>query len=133
MSCPGPVPDMRRDIAARPLSSSEWQVLGALLDLDFPGVGELRCQMQSVRVVGQCTCGCATVDLQADSTLCASAGTTSPIPAEAVVLDSEGAAIWGLLVFLREGYLASLEIYSFDQPIDALPPPERIRTQLNFR
>ena len=89
--------------------------------------------MRSVRVVGQCTCGCATVDLESDRTKCAPSGTTSPIPAEAVVLDSKGAAIGGLIVFLREDYLASLEIYSFDQPIDALPPPERIRTQLNFR
>lgn len=108
-------------------------MLKALLDLDFPGVAELRCQMQSVRVVGQCSCGCATVDLEGDRTQCAPAGTTSPIPAEAIVLDSKGTAIGGLIVFLRQGYLSSLEIYSFDQPIPSLPPSERIRTQLNFR
>jgi hypothetical protein len=57
---------MMSNASSRPLADAEARTLAALLALDFPGAEQLRCQMQSARVVGQCTCGCATVDLEVD-------------------------------------------------------------------
>jgi hypothetical protein len=105
-------------------------VLGGLLELEFRGVAELRCQMKSLRVVGQCTCGCATVDLQADKHACPPSIASRPIPAEAIVSDEAGNDIGGIIVFLTEGYLSLLDIYSYDQPLSSFPPPERMRTIL---
>jgi hypothetical protein len=41
------------------------------------------------------------------------------------VFDDEGKEIGGLLLFLEEGQLRSLEIYSFDQPLP-LPKIENV-------
>jgi hypothetical protein len=106
-------------------------VLGRLLALDFPGVIELRCQATSVRVVGKCSCGCATVDLEVDKEQCPPSNAGRPIPAEATVLDESGNPIGGVIVFLDEGYLSLLEIFSFvDKPIDVFPPLDRLRFDL---
>ena len=48
----------------------------------------------------------------------------SPVPAEGTVLDADGAAVGGLLLFVTDGLLASLEDY--DQPLP-LPTIDRVR------
>jgi hypothetical protein len=50
-----------------------------------------------------------------------------PIPAEATVLDAEGQPLGGVIVFLKEGYLSMLEVYSFGvSPIREWPPAEQL-------
>ena len=97
-------------------------MLSTLLALDFSGVTELRCQAPSARLVGKCSCGCASVELEVDRTQCPPSSAGRPIPAEATVLDPSGNPVGGIIVFLDAGYLSYLEIYSFDKPIEAFPP-----------
>jgi hypothetical protein len=96
---------------------------------DFDGRDALLDQADAARVVGFCGCGCATVDLAVDAARSATS-VAHPIPNEAVVLDDEGAAIGGVLVFVREGYLASLEVYDFNGvPISPFPSTDRLRVR----
>lgn len=43
------------------------------------------------------------------------------------MVDTSGNPVGGVIVFLDAGYLSYLEIYSFDQPIEVFPPPERLQ------
>jgi hypothetical protein len=111
----------------RPLQPEERAALLALLNnADFEGRDALLAQVDAARVVGFCGCGCATVDLSVASAL------TTPIvaqhiPNEAVVLGDDGEAIGGVLVFVKDGYLSSLEVYEYGGgPISPFPPVERL-------
>ena len=42
------------------------------------------------------------------------------------MLDADGAAVGGLLLFVTDGLLASLEAYAYDQPLP-LPTIDRVR------
>lgn len=66
-----------------------------------------------------CPCGCATVDLEVDRTAAAPADVRGDTVLEA------GCPGGGVLLFVQDGYLALLEIYSFlDAPLTTWPPPE---------
>ena len=121
---------MSPDRTGRPLTDAESDVLSSLLALDFSGVTELRCQAPSARVVGTCSCGCASVELEVDKEHCPPSSAGRPIPAEATVLDRSGNPIGGVIVFLEAGYLSYLEIYSFDKPIEVFPPLDRLQIRL---
>jgi len=114
----------------RPLTEAESLVLSGLLALDFPGVTELRCQAPSAQVVGKCSCGCASVELEVNKEECPPSTAGRPISAQATVLDHSGNAVGGIIVFLNQGYLSYLEIYSFDKPIDVFPPLDRLQISL---
>jgi hypothetical protein len=111
----------------RLLSAAERDALVAVLSYaDFVGRAALLEQVDAVRVVGGCDCGCATVDLvivdapPSDAIAC-------PIPNEATVLDAHGEAIGGVLVFTRDGHLRQLEVYGYgDEPISPFPPIDRL-------
>lgn len=106
------------------LSVAERGVLVAVLSYaDFAGRESLLVQIDAVRVVGRCDCGCATVDLAVENALTSDA-VAYPISNEATVLDARGDAIGGVLVFVRDGYLARLEVYSgAGQTISSFPRP----------
>jgi|NGEPerStandDraft_6_1074524.scaffolds.fasta_scaffold30312_2 hypothetical protein len=114
----------------RPLQPEERAALLALLNYaDFDGRDALLDQVDTARVVGFCGCGCATVEIAVDAAPSATS-VAHPIPNEAVVLDEDGDAIGGVLVFVREGYLASLEVYDFNGvPISPLPSTDRLRLE----
>ena len=116
----------------RPLNAAELAVLDLLLAPDFPGVDALRRQLSHVRVVGRCPCGCATVDLDVERGSCPPApGRGRPIPSEAEVLTDAGAPLGGIIVFLKDGYLSTLEIYSVGpEPIRIWPQLDRLRPTL---
>jgi len=94
----------------RDLSQQERAILVALLEATEAGRERLG-QSVALRVVGRCTCGCRTIALSAAgiprpggaSRVVASAPATSP---EGVPLD--------LLVHVRDGEIAELEIYAQD-------------------
>jgi hypothetical protein len=84
----------------------ERAALGAILShADFAGRAALLDQVDAARVIGGCDCGCATVDLAAKDAQ-ASHAIAYPIPNEAAVLDAQGEIVGGMLVFVRDGYLA---------------------------
>jgi hypothetical protein len=50
----------------RTLASDEKVILDALLAFDFLSSEELRQQAETAKVVGQCACSCASVELTVD-------------------------------------------------------------------
>jgi len=54
------------------------------------------------------------------------------VPAEGQVFDSAGNGLGGLLLFLQDGFLASLEVYSNDEPLP-LPALETVRWVMTNR
>lgn len=104
----------------RPLTERERAIVDGFLAFDFPGVDELRAQVPSLRVNTErsCACGCGTVELVADRALDPAADAPSPVPVGADVLGDGDEPLGGMIVFLSDGYLASLEIYSYDGPLE---------------
>ena len=109
-----------------PLTVDERQLLDGLLAHDFPGVHELRARSRELTAHKGCTCGCGTIDLIPTGDDPPRSKATSPVPAEGTVLDSSGVEVAGLLLFLADGLLASLEVYAYDQPLP-LPTIEAVR------
>jgi hypothetical protein len=111
----------------RLLSAAERNALVAVLGhADFVGRAALLEQVDTVRVVGCCDCGCATVDL-AIADAAPSDAIACPIPNEATVLDAHGEAMGGVLVFVRDGHLTQLEVYGYgEEPISPFPPVDRL-------
>ncbi len=92
-----------------------------MLAIDFPGAKELRTQASTARVVGQCGCGCPIIHLIVDLTLPA-APINTLVPVEAPTKDG------GLLLFVTEGRLSGLEIYSsHNRAPTAFPPAKKIK------
>ncbi|WP_271215761.1 hypothetical protein [Streptosporangium carneum] len=92
-----------------------------LLAQDFPGVDELRAQVPSAVVTGGCGCGCATVNLRTEGGPLALA-----VPARKGVVVSAGVRGRGdgVLLFVEEGRLSCLEVYSCEDAPAPLPRPE---------
>jgi hypothetical protein len=118
----------RRPEAPRPLHPSERTALLAVLEAaEFDGRDALVAQVDSAHVVARCPCGCATVDLAVDPEAPAAPSEVSIVPNGAAVLGEGGDEIGGVLVLLDDGRLATLEIYSYGDPIAAFPPADRLR------
>jgi hypothetical protein len=111
-------PDPSRSSYPRPLSEREAEILRFLLGLDDARLEPLREQAMSAVVTGMCTCGCATIHLAVDRERTRPALLCSPV-VSAHTRDIEGEAVFGLLLFLDEGWLSLLEIWYIDEP-----PPE---------
>jgi hypothetical protein len=102
-------------------------ILALLGHADFEGRDELLAQVDETLVVGRCGCGCATVEL-ARGEAARGDDPARPIPNEGTVLGPDGEPIGGLLLFVAEGGLAELEVYSFaEEPISVFPPPDALR------
>jgi hypothetical protein len=91
----------------RKLKPNERELLEFLLTADFPGRDELKAQLQHVEVVGDCECGCGTIDLKVNE-YPTRAFVEEPIPVEA---RGEGIEV---LLFVRGGLLCSLEIVDYE-------------------
>ncbi len=111
----------------RPLTQNERALVDGLLAQSFEGVEALREQAKNLLAgtTPACTCGCGTIDLlpQGDAPR---SHATSPVASGGAVRDEAGAEVGGLLLFLEDGRLASLEVYSYDEPLP-LPSAERVR------
>jgi hypothetical protein len=121
---PGPralVPSPRGFIGQRPLSRLERELLETFLAHDFAGVEPLREQARNVLASRGCKCGCGTLDLHPQGLQAVRSTARSPVEVEGRVLDADAEDIGGLLLFLGEGLLSSLEVYSH---FDPLPLPE---------
>ena len=101
---------MARFAQPRDLDSKERALLEFLLTAEFPGRSELQEQARRVKAVGDCDCGCGTIDLAVED--CPPrAHTREPIPVEARRESPEGPI--EVLLFVRGGRLASLEIVDY--------------------
>lgn len=111
----------------RPLTEREAEVLSSLLALDFVGAEDLRRQAEVASATGRCRCGCATIDLAVDEKAAKSAKVSrSPVPAQGRW--SEG----GIILFVEDGWLSLLEIYTWaDDPPPEFPPVKEIEFYLS--
>ena len=123
---PGVTAHPHRAFGVRPLTSRELELLDALLRHEFPGVHELRVQARRTSASPGCTCGCGTLALHVPDTAPRSSA-SNPVPVEGTVVDAAGEPIGGLLLFLDDGRLSGLEVYSLvDDPLP-LPSSDRVR------
>ena len=98
-------------MTTRPLNERERAILELLLEREFPGRDELRVQAASAMTAGpSCTCGCPSFSLQPDRSL-PPAPVTERMPTDAHGTDPGGNQI-GVLLFVDDGYLSEVEIYS---------------------
>ena len=112
---------------ARPLNDAERRVLGALLEPEFDGVGELRLQAAAVQVVGGCDCGCPTVDLRAGGPPASALRQRRLSPVEGRIAPQDDEPPGEILLFLEEGRIVSMEYVSYtDQAPAAWPAPDRV-------
>ena len=106
----------------RPLRPDEQAMLDFMLAVDDPRVAPLRAQARHARVVSLCDCGCATVNLAVDR----AAAPMAPGLPYAVVDASRrrpfnGDDFYEMIVFARDGWLSSLEIVWYREPISVFP------------
>jgi hypothetical protein len=113
------------------LTVPERALLRLLLSRDIPGRYELLAQAETVKTTGRsCPCGCPTFSLVADPDL-------PPAPvAEYMVSDAHGTDpegnLVGALLFVKDGYLHELEIYSVTG-VDIAGLPTAAALKLNER
>jgi hypothetical protein len=102
----------------------EWLLARPSSDMSDSDVSKYKSQVDRLRVVAKCECGCPTVDfaLGADRKVGA-----SEIVAEAGGKSPEGVLV-GVILHAREGELSELEVYS-TQGLDTsftLPVPDSL-------
>lgn len=73
-----------------------------------------------------CNCGCVTIDLIPAGTDITASTAENPAPIEGVVVDPDRTAVGGILLFLKDGVLASLEVFSYDRPLP-MPTMDSVR------
>jgi len=98
---------------ARDLTSEERGVLDLLLTRRFQGRDALAAQAKTVQTTGlSCSCGCPSFALSPDRTL-PSAEVAERMPTDAHGTDPDGNPV-GVLLFVDDGYLSEVEVYSVD-------------------
>lgn len=109
----------------RRLSQVERSLLDDLLAHDFAGVAPLREQARNVLASRGCECGCGTINLTPQDQDAPRSTSRSPAEVEGRVLGADGEDIGGLLLFVKDGLLSSLEVYAYDEPLP-LPEPRQV-------
>ncbi len=113
----------------RSLNEAEKQILGALLEPEFPGVVELRTQVPHTMVVGRCDCGCPTVDLAVSNDVPRSSVKVRArlAPVEAQVAPVKDEPPGEIILFVDDGRLSSLEyVFYVDTPPSRWPSLDRL-------
>jgi hypothetical protein len=107
-----------------PLSGDERALLDGFLSFDFEGGEELREQLNHLTAKRGCTCGCGTIDFVLDGAAVPRSDAANPVPVDAIVRDA-GDEVGGLILFVKDGLLQSLEIYSHAEALP-LPRPDQV-------
>ena len=111
----------------RPLTDDEHGVLDLILSATFEGVEPLRAQSRDVRVVGRCTCGCASIELVAAANAPRSIRTDGLVPVELNIAPLAESPPGQVILFVRDGQLSYLEFVFFDErPPAAWPTSDRL-------
>jgi len=107
----------------RPLTPNEHDLIEALLGAVRSGVSRYIAQLESLKVVGGCRCGCPSIDLEL-----ASAGSNG-MPTPVILADAEspeGVPV-GVILWSRGGRLSALEVHPWDGSARIrLPRPETL-------
>jgi hypothetical protein len=95
----------------RELTDEERRLLMFLLTRTFEGREELLRQAETVRTAGSsCDCGCPSFSLRPDRSLPAALG-AAHMASDAHGVDPGGNEV-GVLLFVDDGYLSEVEVYS---------------------
>ena len=105
------------DLSPPARSAARSHGCSMLLAHEFRGVAPLRVQARTVLAAKGCECGCGTLDLVPQGTDLPRSDADSPVPVEGSVFNLDGEEIGGLLLFIRDGLLATFEIFSYDKPM----------------
>lgn len=108
----------------RAMSDAERAMLDFMLAVDDARIAPLRVQADHARVVSLCGCGCATINLVVERV----AAPVAPGLPYAVVDASRRRPLadddcYDMIVFARDGWLSSLEVVWYREPIAVLPDP----------
>lgn len=107
---------------ARSLTTAERSLLDWMIDASSAGDDFVE-QAASAQVVGVCDCGCPTIDLSVDGSPLPKFG-PSTIIADAAGKCPSGNPV-GVIVHVRDGLIAELEVYSQDDSsVTAIPRPD---------
>lgn len=118
MTLPLRASSMRTSSAAAPDSEA---ALAANHRIGISAPGRSRQRLPGLLARQWCSCGCGTIELRPRHGMPAF-GAPSPVPSEGIVLDTSGEVAGGLLLFLHNGLLLSLEVYSYGDPL-VMPDP----------
>jgi hypothetical protein len=104
------------------LSTGERSVVELFLANEFPGVAELRAQVDLVQVIAQWGVDSASVDLRVLEGAPRSPRATGVIPVDATVVDESGSLFGEILLWVTDGYLSAIEYAWYgDEPPSTLP------------
>ena len=127
---------------SRPMRSHDWQpptdwrdlleneraLIDALTSDPFPNSTALRHQIEHAKAQLGCGCGCGTISLAVNRDLAdRAAASQNRVHSEALVVDDHDNFIGGLLLFIDDGYIDSLEVYTFTDDPQPLPALDSIR------
>ena len=116
------------EIDPRPASPAERALVARLLDvaIDPEAAEALRAQVDRLKVVARCECGCPSVVFGMPAGM---SGERRVMVADAYGTAPEGYAV-GLLLWTVGGYLEYLEMYTLgDWPPHSLPAPDTVTTE----
>ena len=109
----------------RPLTDEERVLARWMLEHGTLDAPSFLPQLDAARVVGRCSCGCASVDLAVEGRPSTAGG---PFGVLGDFLYGDGAGLWGIFIFERNGILAGLEVYALNGDTPArLPAPDSLR------
>jgi len=108
--------DAERDLPPRPLAPEEHELLAWMLEHGSEEAKSFLPQVEGLRAVRGCTCGCPTIHL-----IVAEEASLGKSDGGRVICDLQGKTakgeIIGVLLFQDAGKLSSLEVYSLDGEI----------------
>ena len=99
----------------RDLLDDERELLAFLLERPFEGQEQLVAQAKTARYGGSsCGCGCPSFYVAVDRSLPAANADYTPVEAGAYGRDPGGNAV-GVILFVKDGYLHNVEVYSNEE------------------
>lgn len=115
-------------MTGRPPTEREQRFMDALLGHSFDGVESLRRQWEGALVESSCMCGCGSIGFVfGGSSAVAPGGARHPVPVEADIVDERDEIVGGVLVFVRDGVLDDIDVYSVMEDPQPFPDLASIR------
>ena len=100
---------------------------------DFPGADVLRTDVEVIRVRPSCGCGCASIALIPPGVHPRHGSKTpaAPAPLDITVLPLDGRPSGGMILWVADGHLADLEVYSVeDHPALGMPDVRQLEVHI---
>jgi hypothetical protein len=113
----------RQSQPRRSLGMDELELIEALIGAARTGVSRYLGQLEKVKVVGHCLCGCPSIDLEVTE----KEKNGRPTPLVMADAESPEGAPVGVILWVRDGELSGLEVHPWDgTQYVRLPLPETL-------